>query len=55
MEREREKKKKMYGYLRVCMCAKSDKRYHGKLGSWIGKSGNVKEKRRCGLREAQTL
>lgn len=44
--RERKKKKKIYGYLAcVCMCAESDKRYHGKLGSWIGKSGNVKEKK----------
>lgn len=45
----------MYGYLACVYVCEERQRYHGKLGSWIGKSGNVKEKRRCGLREAQTL
>lgn len=53
-ERERRKRRFM-AIWRVCMRAKSDKRYHGKLGSWIGKSGNVKEKRRYRLRKARTL
>lgn len=39
---EKEEKRRYMAIWRVCMCAKSDKRYHGKLGSWIGKSGNVK-------------
>lgn len=46
MEREG-RKKKIYGYLAcvcACVCAKSDKRYHGKLGSWIGKSEMLRRK-----------